>query len=139
MAFNFLQDFKLQIFEILTHNANISSKVDRVYLSIVQDAKYPFLLININEIKNHSLNFHGLYNIEFEICLFIRDKSLALSTLLLNDITNVLSNIQFGLSNYTVAGLKSDGIRFEPAADLLTTKLCINYNALIKEVHRDIP
>ena len=134
MAFNFVQDFKIQIYDILSNCANIRSNVDRIYIGPVQDAKYPFLLINLNHVIDHSKFDNGIYSVEFEICIFIRDKVQSGLTLLLHEITQILVAPKFKLANYVVAGLRSGEVKFDQATDLISTKLSIKFKALIKEV-----
>jgi hypothetical protein len=134
MAFNFIQDFKVQVFEILANCSNITSKVDRIYMGVVQDAEYPFLLIDFTQVLDHSKYGNGIYHIEFEISIFIRDKVQKGLELLLNEITETLVAPKFKVTSYTVAGLKTNGVQFEQAVDLITTKLSIKFKALIKEI-----
>lgn len=134
MAYNFIHDFKIQIYEILSGCPNVKSIIDEIYINIVQDAKYPFLLINFNQVVDQSKYNIGIYNIEFEICIFIRDRTNGGLVLLLNEITEILKSTKFKITNYVVAGLKSSEIKFDQAADLITNKLSIKFKALIKEV-----
>ena len=134
MVFNFVQDFKIQIYNLLAECSNITSKIDKIYVGTVQDAKYPFLLINFNQIVDYSRHDNGIYNVEFEIYIFIRDKVQNGLASLLSEITEVITARKFKITNYSVAGLKSEEVKFDLAADLISTKLSIKFKALIKEI-----
>ena len=139
MAYSFIQDFKVQVFEILASCSGITSKIDKIYIGAVQDAKYPFLLIDFNQISDHSKYGNGIYHIEFQVSIFIRDKVQKGLTSLLNEVTETLIAPKFKVTNYTVAGLKTSGVQFEQAVDLITTKLSIKFKALIKEIKYELP
>jgi hypothetical protein len=99
----------------------------------VQDAKYPFLLINIVKVENKTLFSRGIYEVDFEISVFARDKS-QLILIKLADLIIIRLDIKFFITeNYIIAGLKAAQIDFQKSQDLVTTKLLISYKALIKD------
>lgn len=134
MAVNFIQDFQIAIYKLLSDDRDIRLSVDKIYLSVVHDAKYPFILINILQIKNLSKLFQNIYQLEFEISAFARDKNHGLFNILAERISNILTNNACRLQNYVVAGIKLCNINFQRSNDLITNKLVINYQALLKEI-----
>ena len=133
MSLNFLHDFQLKLYNVLNNEQGIKQIVDKIYLSVVQDAKYPFLLINIIHANNLSKFDHEIYEIGFEICVFVRDKNQENLTILANLINKKLNSINLDAVGYIIAGIRSGIINFERSQDLLTTKLIMNYQALIKQ------
>lgn len=133
MTVNFIQDFQMTIYKLLSGDSDIRLSVDRIYLSVVQDAKYPFLLINIVKAENISKVIQDIYQVDFEIIAFARDKHQGLLTSLADKITNKLTEKSFILQNYIVAGIKACSMNFQRSNDLITTKLTINCKALLKE------
>lgn len=135
MSLNFIQDFQLLVYRLLSDDSDIRLSVDKIYLSVVQDAKYPFLLLNIVQIENISQFMQDIYAIDFEICGFARDKNRVLLTNLADKITNKLRvgpYIASPTRDYSVASMKACNISFTGSLDLITTKLTINYKALLK-------
>ncbi|WP_316353507.1 hypothetical protein [Candidatus Trichorickettsia mobilis] len=133
MSLNFLHDFQLKLYNALNDEQEIKQIVDKIYLSVVQDAKYPFLLINIIDANNLSKFDQQIYEIEFEICVFVRDKNQGNLTILASLINKGLNAINPGAIGYIIAGLRSTVVNFERSQDLLTTKLIMHYQALIKQ------
>ncbi len=132
MSVNFIHDFHMTIYKLLSNDQDIRLSVDRIYISVVQDAKYPFLLINILKVENISRLGQDIYQVEFEISAFARDKNQGLLTLLAEKITNKLTANSCILQDYIVAGMKACNINFQRSADLITTRLTIDYKALLK-------
>ncbi|MGI4775416.1 MAG: hypothetical protein ACRYE9_00545 [Janthinobacterium lividum] len=132
MFANFIHDFKMQIYYLLSGNADISAKVNSVYIAPTQDAKHPFLLINIIKVIDCSKFNCNMYNIEFEVCIFTREKNQNISYSLLDKITSSLisENCQFG--DYMVSAIKASVLDFDQSRDLISNKLSIKYKALIK-------
>ncbi|WP_375327108.1 hypothetical protein [Candidatus Tisiphia endosymbiont of Nemotelus uliginosus] len=132
MSLNFIQDFQQLTYRLLSGDPNIRLQVDRIYLSVVQDAKYPFILINILKADNISTRRQDIYEIDLEICGFARDKNQAVLTLLADQITNKLVVSSYLPQHYSVASLKACNINFGRSLDLITGKMTINYKALLK-------
>ncbi|XVN43251.1 MAG: hypothetical protein RCG15_02940 [Candidatus Rickettsia vulgarisii] len=130
MSRNFINDFQQTIYRLLSGDDEIRLSIDKIYLSVVQDAKYPFLLINILNIKNISQYIQDIYEINFEICVFARDKNSVILTSLADKITNKL--ITYSSDRYNIASIKACNINFSRSADLITSKLTVNYKALLK-------
>jgi hypothetical protein len=120
------------LYKLLSADRDIRLSVDKIYLSVIQDAKYPFILINILQIENLSKLAQDIYQLEFEISAFARDKNHGLLNILVDRITNILTSEACKLQNHVVAGLKLCNINFQRSSDLITNKLVINYQALLK-------
>jgi len=134
VSFSYIQNFQMNIYRLLADDVEIKQKIDKIYLSAVQDAKYPFLLINIVKVENKTLFSRGIYEVDFEISVFARDKS-QLILIKLADLIIIRLDIKFFITeNYIIAGLKAAQIDFQKSQDLVTTKLLIPYKALIKDV-----
>lgn len=133
MALDFIHNFQTHLYRTLCEDEKIRLSVDNVYLSITKDAKYPFLLINMIQIKDMSQFTNKIYEVEFEICAFARDKSQKILAPLADKIITKLTPETCKFIGYVVAGIKTGIINFQRGQDLLTTKLSINYVALIKK------
>lgn len=132
MSLNFIHNFQQTIYRLLSGDDEIRLNIDKIYLSVVQDAKYPFVLINILNIENISQYAQDIYEVMFEICVFARDKNSVILTNLADKITNKLVANHYLSDSYYVASIKAANINFSRSADLITSKLTINYKALLK-------
>ncbi|RYE05669.1 MAG: hypothetical protein EOP33_00110 [Rickettsiaceae bacterium] len=132
MFANFISDFKVQLYDLLSQDTSIYEKIDSIYLTPPQDAKYPFLLINILEVTNCSKFDWNMYDVEFAICIFSRKSEQKIDALL-DRITNIITpkNCQFG--KYQVSALKVSCLTFDQSRDLISNKLSIKYKSLIKK------
>lgn len=133
MSLRFIHDFQTRIYHLLAGKNEIRSKIDRIYLSVVQDAKYPFLLISVLGAKNLSKLEQDIYEVEFEISAFARDKTQGLLVRLADEITKVITATECHFAEYIIAGLSLTEVRFIQSQDLVTTKLAIGYRALLKK------
>lgn len=133
MSLNFIHDFQRKLHSVLSKNHNVRKQVQNIYLSVVQDGKYPFLLINVQKASDLSRYEEFIYEIDFEICAFSRDHKQSSLLPLANDISTCLTPKECAFEQYLVAGLKLIDISFQKAGDLLSNKLTMNYKALIKK------
>ncbi len=138
MALNYINDFQTSLYRQLTEDEGISSMVDKIYLSIKQDAKYPFLLISILKAQDLSQTIastnYKMYQIEFEIAVFTRDKNQGILTNIADKINSNLTAKNARVADYIVAGIKTSDLAFSSANDLLTSKLALTYHALLKQI-----
>ena len=132
MAINVLHAFQVSIYQLLSTEADIRSIIDKIYLSVVQDARYPFLLINILKVENYSKINQSINSVEFEIAAFVKDSSRNVLIKLADKIISVIQVNCLILEDNIVAGLKHKQVVIQHSQDLVTTKLSISYNALLK-------
>ncbi len=132
MSLNFIEELQIVLHQLLSGDENIRLSVDRIYISVIQDAKYPFLLINISKANNISKSMQKIYEVDFSISIFAREKSQKIVTKLANNITRVINPASCHLNGYVIAGINHTSINCERANDLISYKLIINFKALIK-------
>jgi len=133
MSLKFINDFQLRIYHALADDHAIRSRIDKIYVSIVQDAKYPFLLINFLKVEDCSKTNHAMYNVDFEICVFARDKTQGLLVSIADMIVVKLTPASCVFENYLILGMKNQYIAFDRSQDLVTTKLIVRYKALVQQ------
>jgi len=133
MTINFIENFQTRIYQLLVTDHSIREDVDRIYLSTTQDSKYPFILINMIKINDCSKFNQAIYEVEFEVCIFIKDKSTKFLINLADKVIARLQHSNFILERCILAGIKAGKITIERSQDLVTTKLSISYNSLLKE------
>ncbi len=133
MSFNLIHDFQMTLYDLLEADKELRGSIEGIYLSLVQDAKYPFLLINILRITNVSGSFCLACNVEFEISVFARDKSRSKLILLADKVISRLNLAVSQSKDYTIAGAHLRELAFYPSHDLVTTKLSMLYQALLKK------
>lgn len=132
MSLEFIHNFQINLYNLLSQNKIIRSKIDKIYLSVVQDGKYPFVLINILELKNTGNNNQEIHNVLFEISIFYKDKSQNALIQIANHIKNILNTEAHNIADYIVTGIRLTSTKFERGHDLVTKKVVMQYQALIK-------
>jgi hypothetical protein len=133
MSFKFIQDFQINLYKILAENSELQKIVNNIYFSVVQDAKYPFLLINILKISNNSKFNQSIYDIEFEICIFARDKNNSILISIAKLIIAILEIKVATFEDYMIIGIKPSEITFNSSQDLVTHKMGIHYKTILRE------
>lgn len=134
MSLNFIHDFQRKIHSVLSKNHKIRNQIQNIYLSVVQDGKYPFLLINVQKASDLSRYEEFIFEVDFEICAFSRSHKQSFLLPLANEISACLIPKECKFEQYLVAGLKLIDVNFQKAGDLLSNKLTMNYKALIKRI-----
>lgn len=133
MSLQFIHKFQLKIYSLLSEAEGIRNNVEKIHLSIVQDGKCPFLLISINKVRDISKFSCPIYEIDFEISIFARDKNQGLLTLIAENASKALTNADYHFDEYIIAGIKAGELSFTKAQDLVLNKLTISYKALLKK------
>ncbi len=132
MSLQFIYQFQARVYELFCASRDIRSLVTGIYLLVQHDAKHPFILISILKVNDISKYEMAIYEIDFEISIFARDKSLESLLKIVSNIASVLKPGVFDGQGYKVASIKHLGLEFVRGHDLLTTKIVMNYKALIQ-------
>ncbi|XVN40272.1 MAG: hypothetical protein RCO49_05355 [Rickettsia endosymbiont of Argas persicus] len=116
------------MYKLLINDNDIKTKINKIYFSAVQDAKCLFLLVNILNVNNISTNIQNIVQLEFEICIFTNDKNRNIALGLAGKIEDKIKHHAFE----NVAGIKANKVEFQASKDLVSTKLVIYYQTLLK-------
>ncbi len=136
MSLHFIYQVQARLYGLLSQTQDIRQNVAGLYLSVQHDAKYPFILINI--LKTHNISKHGVdtYEIDFEICIFAREKTQEFLLGVASRIVEILKPEHLSGADYDVLSIKDVSLEFVRGHDLLTNKALISYKALLQ--HKNI-
>jgi hypothetical protein len=123
--------FQRKIYEILIEDEKLKQEMVGIYLSVQQDAKHPFILLNLLKLDDFSKYNKFSYEIEFEICLFAKDKNQEKLLYILDDITNLIKPSMVEIANYHIVAMKFSKAEWVRGQDNLTIKIITRYKALI--------
>jgi len=133
MSLNFIYNFQLKIHQTLSECEKLKPTIKEIYLTTIQDGIYPFILINLLKIDDKSNVVQAIYSIDFEICIFSRDKNKKDLLQFSNLITEVITPKNLAFASYSVAGVKLNSLDFDEARDLVHNKLTMTYKSLLKK------
>ncbi|MDP4709525.1 MAG: hypothetical protein NWS20_05975 [Rickettsiaceae bacterium] len=140
MSLTFIHDFQNRLYTLLFDDQEIMQSINKIYLGVVQDAKAPFILINILKAEDFSRHLESIYSIDFQISAYAKDNNHQLLVKLADRIATIVRSDNNNFAGYIVAGIKANDLQFEKAKDLVLNKLTISYKALIKkEVYNELP
>jgi len=132
VSLQFIYQFQARIYEIFSRSEQIRALVTGIYLLVQHDAKHPFILISLLKVNDISKYEMAIYEIDFEISIFARDKSLESLLKIVGNIARLLKPEAFDGQGYKALSLKHLGLEFVRGHDLLTTKIVMNYKTLIQ-------
>jgi hypothetical protein len=133
MKSQIIGEFYDKIFKILNENNILKSKIKTIYTKPILDPSSPCIVIEFDRAKNLSTQFQNIYDIGFLINIIIKDRPMSELQEICDILTNILKLENFGLNSFEITGLNYIDISTIPSKDMVTRKLTINYNALIKE------
>lgn len=132
MSLKFISHFQRHLYAELKNAPLVANRLLAIYLAIQQDAKYPFALLSLNHVTNESKFNAKLYQIEFDISLYSRDKSQEQLLYLADEITLILAHNIKPLADYEITSLRHISASWERGHDLITNKLTLAYQAFLQ-------
>lgn len=134
MSLNFIYRFQLNLHQALLDSVKLKDQIKEIYLSTVQDGNYPFILINVIKVDDKSKANISIYGLEFEVCIFSRDKNKKKLLLISELVEEALTPKNLGFGEYSIAGIKLNDLSFDEARDLVHNKLTMRYRGMLKKV-----
>lgn len=132
MSLSFISVLQEKLYEVLKRHELFRLMNIGVYFAVQQDAKYPFILINILKSSNLSNASVERYEVDFELCIFVRGKGQDTLLKIGNAITNLLKVENLSSEHYHLIGINNKFSEWVRGQDLMTMKLVINYKALLR-------
>ncbi|HJK85524.1 MAG: hypothetical protein EBQ62_02460 [Alphaproteobacteria bacterium] len=131
MSLDFIHTFQLKILNNL--ETLVREHVNQVYISVIEDGNYPFISINLVKLENYSKALQFIYLLEFEICIFSKDKNKKSLINISKLVEQLLLPDNLKIPSYIVAGIKLNQLVFSEARDLVHNKLTMLYKTMIKK------
>ncbi len=131
MPLKSIGSFIRKIYEALIEDAVLKHEMVGIYLSVQQDAKQPFILLNLIKLDDLSKYNKFSYEVEFEICLFGKDKSQEKLLYIADHVVNLMKPSIIEMANYHIVALKFFRAEWVRGQDIATTKIITRYKTLI--------
>jgi len=131
MSLDFIHTFQLKILNNL--ETLVREHVNQVYISVIEDGNYPFISINLVKLENYSKALQFIYLLEFEICIFSKDKNKKSLINISKLVEQLLLPDNLKIPSYIVVGIKLNQLVFSEARDLVHNKLTMLYKTMIKK------
>lgn len=131
MSLQSIGHFQKYIYEILKNNAQLCQNVQGIYLSVQQDAKYPFILINLLELKDVSKYSKKIYEIDYEIAIFSRERSQEPILKIADHVTDLMGLQSAGIAPANLISMKKNSMEWIRGSDGTSNKLVMKYKAML--------
>ena len=131
MSLQSIGHFQKAIYEMLKTDEQLTRLVMGVYLSVQQDAKYPFILVSLISLQDVSKYSKKIYDIDFEIALFTRDRVQEPILKIADHISHLMESQAIGIADANVVSMRKNAIEWVRGQDGLSSKLVIRYKGMV--------
>lgn len=119
------------IYEMLKTDQTLNKMISGIYISVQQDAKYPFILISLSSMQDMSKYSRKIYEIEFEIAIFTRDKVQEPVLKIADHIAKLLSENSIGIAGSYVISMRKTSLEWVKGYELTSAKVVMKYKGII--------
>ena len=131
MSLQSIGHFQKAIYEMLKTDRQLIQMVMGIYLSVQQDAKYPFILVSLISLQDVSKYSKKIYEIDFEISLFTRDRVQEPVLKIADHIVHLMESQPIGIADATVISMRKNAIEWVRGQDGMSNKLVMKYKGII--------
>ena len=131
MSLQSIGHFQKAIYEMLKTDEQLAKMVAGLYLSVQQDAKYPFVLVSLISLQDVSKYSKKIYDIDFEIALFTRDRVQEPILKIADHISHLMESKPIGIAEANVISMRKNSIEWVRGQDGMTNKLVMKYKGII--------
>ena len=131
MSLQSIGHFQKAIYEMLKTDEQLSQLVMGIYLSVQQDAKYPFILVSLISLQDISKYSKKIYEIDFEIGLFTRDRVQEPILKIADHISHLMEMATIGVADVNVVSIRKNAIEWVRGQDGMSSKLGIKYKGML--------
>jgi hypothetical protein len=117
----------------LLKDENLVPHIAKIYTSAVLDPIMPCIIFECDQIRNLSNKLQSIYEVSFFIHIFIKDKSLPEMQNIIDIALDILSPKKIDVIGFEITGMRNINISVVASKDMMTKKLSLSYQALIKE------
>ena len=131
MSLQSIGHFQKAIYETLKTDQRLMQMVAGVYLSVQQDAKYPFVLVSLISLQDMSKYSKKIYEIDFEIALFTRDRIQEPILKVAEHISNLMESQSVGIADANLVSMRKNTIEWVRGQDGMSSKLVMKYKGMV--------
>jgi len=132
MSISLSVEFQQNLYKSMERNGELKALVANIYQSTKTNPKYPYILQHVNSVKRLKSSLVDSYCILGEINIFVRDNSFSDFKNIISKIEQIFKTHSSVPANYNFISAKITEADFTPSQDQLTTRLKLNYEALIQ-------
>ncbi len=116
---------------MLKTDVRLNQMIMGVYLSVQQDAKYPFILVSLVSLRDLSKYTKKIYEIDFEIALFARDRVQEPILKIADHISYLMESHSIGVADAKIISIRKNSIEWARGQDSISMKLVMKYKGII--------
>lgn len=132
MSYNFIDQFLEHIYKIIQQIDSIKEgKIKGIHFNVNSREDFPCIYIITKMVEDKSKFDQKIYQVEFEISAHDRHYGNQFLNNLASEIKEVLIKKNCSFKDHEVIGIANNKIEFEQARDLVSSKVTMNYKAMI--------
>lgn len=131
MSYNFLNQFRIKLYKLISEIGLVKTHIKKILFSIKQNEIFPVIYIRINRVNDLSKYNYEMFEVDFDILIFLNDTNGELAFSIASEIKSTLKAVDCSFSNYIIAGISCQNLSMEQAKDLVSSKLTLEYKSLI--------
>ena len=131
MSLQSIGHFQKAIYEMLKTDSQLASMVTNIYLSAPQDAKYPFVLVNLVSLQDMSKYNKKIYDIDFEIAIFTRDRVQESVLKIADHIEILMHKSSIGVADAHIVSMRKNSIEWIRGQYNMSNKILMKYKGII--------
>jgi len=131
MSLQSIGHFQKAIYETLKTDERLAQMVMGIYLSVQHDAKYPFILVNLISLQDLSKYTKKIYEIDFEIALFTRDRVQEPILKIADHISHLVESQAIGVADASLISMRKNSIEWVRGQDGMSSKLVMKYKGMV--------
>lgn len=127
MSLQFIGLFQKSLYEILNTDAELKNMIPQIYISVQQDAKYPFILLSFLHLNDVSKYSKKIYEMEFEISIFTRDKLQENTLRVAEHISKLIREKSIGVGEGNLVSLSRNSLEWVRGNEITSGKMVMKY------------
>lgn len=131
MSLNFITSFQQEIYKVINDSAEIKASISTIKLGPAFEAQPPAIVIGLRNISNLSTPLKKLYEVDFHIEIYMKNKNYTMLSNMANIVVNHIEKMKKSASTYTIISTRSQKIDFTTAKDLVIHKGTIIFKSSI--------
>ncbi len=131
MSYDFINKFQHRLYELISSIDLVQKHIKKILFTSKQDEVFPVIFVQINNVRDLSKYNYEMFELDFDISIYWKDKNTELAVAIASDIKNTITAENCRFDKYIAAGISCNNLSIEQARDLVSSKLKLEFKTLI--------